>query len=162
MPPQESSDEHATPRVSPYRLAAHLVSAFTIYATLVWTTLDLMQPTPLTAGASSVVAKASKLATSRLLPLAVFVAITATSGAFVAGGRICGFVESRLRAGLWVERASMPQTLDDGPCVLSLTCWACYRCKGGSTLSTNVKEALGVASISQSRHLSASVLHRPS
>lgn len=37
--PQEPEHEWAQPRVSPYRLAAHLVSAFAIYATLVWTTL---------------------------------------------------------------------------------------------------------------------------
>ena len=37
----EPTDEWQAPRVSPYRLAAHLVSAFTIFATLVWTTMDL-------------------------------------------------------------------------------------------------------------------------
>lgn len=42
-PPQEPDSEYATPRVSPYRLAAHLVSAFAIYATLTWTTLGAVQ-----------------------------------------------------------------------------------------------------------------------
>lgn len=39
--PQEPEHEWQQVRVSPYRLAGHLVSAFAIYATLVWTTLDL-------------------------------------------------------------------------------------------------------------------------
>lgn len=88
------------PRVSPYRLAAHLTSAFAIYATLVWTTLDLARPTPLLASlagkaaeaAHSAVAAAAKqqhaaaaLLRARVLPLSVLVGVTAVSGAFVAG-----------------------------------------------------------------------------
>jgi len=37
----EPQEEWQAPRVSPYRLAAHLVSAFTIFATLSWTAMDL-------------------------------------------------------------------------------------------------------------------------
>ncbi|KAF5843190.1 cytochrome oxidase assembly protein-domain-containing protein, partial [Dunaliella salina] len=37
----EPTEEWQAPRVSPYRLAAHLVSAFTIFATLAWTAMDL-------------------------------------------------------------------------------------------------------------------------
>ena len=33
------------PRVSPYRLAMHLTTAFVIYGLLTWTTLSLWQPT---------------------------------------------------------------------------------------------------------------------
>lgn len=40
-PLQEPQHEWEHPRVSPYRLAAHLVSAFAIFATLTWTALDL-------------------------------------------------------------------------------------------------------------------------
>ena len=42
----DPADPHAVPRVSPYRLASHLVSAFAIFATLAWTTLDLARPAP--------------------------------------------------------------------------------------------------------------------
>ncbi len=38
---EEPAKEWERPRVSPYRLAAHLVSAFSIYSVLVWTALDL-------------------------------------------------------------------------------------------------------------------------
>ena len=31
------------PRVSPYRLSAHLASAFTIYTTMLWTGLDILR-----------------------------------------------------------------------------------------------------------------------
>jgi len=49
------------PRVSPYRLAAHLTSAFAIYATLVWTTLSVAFPHPpaLTAGSPAARAAAA-------------------------------------------------------------------------------------------------------
>jgi len=90
------------PRVSPYRLAAHLTSAFAIYATLVWTSLSLWQPVPAAAmaaageaaglaaaaaGASSAAAIVAAAATlrRRALPLAALVGVTAVSGAFVAG-----------------------------------------------------------------------------
>ena len=77
----EPSEDHEKPRVSPYRLAAHLVSAFSIYSVLVWTTLDLIHPKPLMAASQSI----SGMVRSRVLPFAALVAITATSGAFVAG-----------------------------------------------------------------------------
>ncbi len=43
------------PKVSPYRLAAHLTSAFAIYTTLVWTALGVAVPYPpsVTAGEAS-------------------------------------------------------------------------------------------------------------
>lgn len=50
---QEPDNPHYVPRVSPYRLAGHLTSAFAIYATLVWTTASLFQPAPLAAAAGA-------------------------------------------------------------------------------------------------------------
>lgn len=95
---EEPAKEWERPRVSPYRLAAHLVSAFSIYSVLVWTALDLApRRYELTAGPGvgggrplmAIVAKeaaaASKMVRSRLLPFAALVAVTAASGAFVAG-----------------------------------------------------------------------------
>ena len=76
----EPSHEHQKPRVSPYRLTAHLVSAFSIYSVLVWTTLDLINPKPWWSGGGAMAS-----VRSRLVPFAVLVAVTATSGAFVAG-----------------------------------------------------------------------------
>lgn len=97
---QEPENKHEVPRVSPYRLAAHLTSAFAIYATLVWTTLDLARPQPVlsniaaaasAAGQSAIAAAAKAQAAAaqmlrgRVLPLSVLVGVTAVSGAFVAG-----------------------------------------------------------------------------
>ncbi|KAG2494105.1 hypothetical protein HYH03_007744 [Edaphochlamys debaryana] len=82
---EEPEHEWAAPRVSPYRLAAHLVSAFAIYATLAWTTLDLLYPAPATAGLTEGVLRSTGGARRFFLPLAALIAVTATSGAFVAG-----------------------------------------------------------------------------
>ena len=82
---QEPEHDWQTPRVSPYRLAAHLVSAFTIYSGLVWTALDLSRPKPLLAAAETLGHIHGRAIRSRMLPLSLLVAITATSGAFVAG-----------------------------------------------------------------------------
>eukprot|EP01026_Neomeris_dumetosa_P076230 TRINITY_DN8167_c0_g1_i7.p1 TRINITY_DN8167_c0_g1~~TRINITY_DN8167_c0_g1_i7.p1 ORF type:complete len:446 (-),score=28.51 TRINITY_DN8167_c0_g1_i7:205-1359(-) len=70
------------PKVSPYRLAAHLLSAFTIYSTLTWTTLSVFNPQ-----FPSTLTAASRQLRSRLLPLSTLVGVTAVSGAFVAGLR---------------------------------------------------------------------------
>ena len=70
------------PRVSPYRLAAHLASAFTIYALLAWTTLSLAFPVS-SAGAaelSSAAAQALAALGARVRPVAALVALTALSG----------------------------------------------------------------------------------
>ena len=97
-------DPHAIPRVSPYRLAAHLTAAFTLYSGLVWTGLDVLSahatPTPtLSRAASSAAASLTPLA--RLA--AGVVATTVLSGAFVAGndaGR--AFNDWPHYAGRWV------------------------------------------------------------
>lgn len=47
---------------------------------------DLMYPRPATAGSPEGVLRATASARGRLLPLAALIAVTATSGAFVAGG----------------------------------------------------------------------------
>ncbi|XP_042444659.1 cytochrome c oxidase assembly protein COX15-like isoform X2 [Zingiber officinale] len=80
---EEPSTEYVQPRVSPYRLATHLTSAFVIYCGILWTALCVVMPDPPSEtlewlrGAGRV----RKLA----LPVSVLVGITAISGAFVAG-----------------------------------------------------------------------------
>ncbi|KAG5550931.1 hypothetical protein RHGRI_009376 [Rhododendron griersonianum] len=80
---EEPPSEYTQPRVSPYRLAAHLTSAFVIYCGLFWTALSVVMPEPPAESVAWVrgAAKVKRLA----LPLSVLVGITAVSGAFVAG-----------------------------------------------------------------------------
>uniref|UniRef100_A0A803QB15 Cytochrome c oxidase assembly protein COX15 n=1 Tax=Cannabis sativa TaxID=3483 RepID=A0A803QB15_CANSA len=80
---EEPPSEYAQPRVSPYRLAAHLTSAFAIYSGLLWTGLSVVMPEPPAESISWVkgAAKVKRLA----LPVSLLVGITAVSGAFVAG-----------------------------------------------------------------------------
>ncbi|CAD7696807.1 unnamed protein product [Ostreobium quekettii] len=82
---QEPEDPHAVPRVSPYRLAAHLVSAFGIYALLAWTTMTTAAPTPALSSASLALRQGGARLRGWLIPLSCLVGVTATSGAFVAG-----------------------------------------------------------------------------
>ena len=80
LPEQEPKTEWDTPRVSPYRLAAHLTSAFVIYSGLLWTTLNMFFPTSAATmappGAAAGIAALRKVAH----PLAALIAITAVSG----------------------------------------------------------------------------------
>lgn len=80
---QEPESEYVEPRVSPYRLAAHLTSAFIIYCGLLWTGLSVAMPEPPTDSVAWVqgAAKVRRMA----LPVSAIVALTAISGAFVAG-----------------------------------------------------------------------------
>lgn len=80
---EEPASEYTEPRVSPYRLAAHLTSAFAIYCGLLWTALSVVMPEPPTETITWVngAAKVKRLA----LPVSLLVGITAVSGAFVAG-----------------------------------------------------------------------------
>ena len=71
---------HDVPRVSPYRLAGHLTCAFTIYATLLWTTLTLAYPQATAAMASAAQVHALARLRARALPVAALIAITAASG----------------------------------------------------------------------------------
>ena len=81
---QEPPSEYTEPRVSPYRLAAHLTSAFAIYTGLLWTALSVVMPEPLAAESRVWVQGAAKV--KRIaLPVSILVGVTAVSGAFVAG-----------------------------------------------------------------------------
>ena len=75
---------HEVPRVSPYRLAAHLSTAFAIYSGLLWTWLDVTRPA-VASELSAAAAAAARAARGRAHPLAGLVALTALSGCFVAG-----------------------------------------------------------------------------
>ncbi|KAL5972341.1 Cytochrome c oxidase assembly protein cox15 [Asimina triloba] len=79
----EPASEYVQPRVSPYRLAAHLTSAFVIYVGLLWTGMSVVMPEPPSGSLDWVrgAAKVQKLA----IPLSIVVGLTAVSGAFVAG-----------------------------------------------------------------------------
>ncbi|XP_073541115.1 heme A synthase COX15 [Phyllobates terribilis] len=77
---EEKPDSHDVPRVSQYRLAAHLGSALVLYCASLWTGLSLLLP------------RHKLIETSQLLKLRKFthwtaglVFLTALSGAFVAG-----------------------------------------------------------------------------
>ena len=67
------------PRVSPYRLAAHLTSAFAIYSGLLWTLLTVQS------GELIALAPGMKHGVTamryRVLPLVALIAVTAVSGA---------------------------------------------------------------------------------
>ncbi|KAK7299882.1 hypothetical protein RJT34_10710 [Clitoria ternatea] len=80
---EEPPSEYSQPRVSPYRLAAHLTSAFAIYCGLFWTALSVVMPEPPAESLTWVrgAAKVRRLA----LPISLLVGLTAVSGAFVAG-----------------------------------------------------------------------------
>lgn len=75
------------PRVSPYRLASHLTTAFVIYAGIVWTGMTVLHESPLLASSSvsTEQLRAAMRIRSLAIPLAGLVAVTAVSGAFVAG-----------------------------------------------------------------------------
>ena len=75
------------PRVAPTRLAAHLASATAIYCTLVYTSLQLAFPIAPAALHAKSAEAVSALRRVRMIahPLAGVVAVTALSGAFVAG-----------------------------------------------------------------------------
>jgi cytochrome c oxidase assembly protein subunit 15 len=77
---QQPETEHEAPKVSPYRLAAHLASAFSIYAVLLWTALSLAAPiSELTAATPLVQANATRLR-NIAIPLSLLIAVTAGSG----------------------------------------------------------------------------------
>ncbi|CAO2820836.1 unnamed protein product [Amaranthus hypochondriacus] len=80
---EEPESEYAEPRVSPYRLTAHLTSAFVIYCGLLWTALSVVMPEPPAESLAWVngAAKVKRL----VIPVSLLVGITAISGAFVAG-----------------------------------------------------------------------------
>jgi len=77
-----TGDDHI-PRVSPYRLATHLTSAFAIYTTLVWTGMSVLQRLP--KELSSLELQGVKTLRGVSKPLVILIGVTAVSGAFVAG-----------------------------------------------------------------------------
>lgn len=77
---QEPEKEHETPRVSPYRLAAHLGSAFAIYSILVWTTLSLAFPKSPSLGLKGIQLMATQSLKGWALPVAALIAVTGMSG----------------------------------------------------------------------------------
>ena len=81
---QMPKSEYEIPRVSPYRLAAHLTSAFIIYSGLVWTALTVAMPN-VPKPESAVMAAARTSGRRIAIPLALLIGCTALSGAFVAG-----------------------------------------------------------------------------
>lgn len=80
---EQPRNEYAVPRVSPYRLAAHLSSAFAIYTGLLWTTLSVAHPAGIPSSPQTLAAMRHAL--GFMVPLSALVAVTAVSGAFVAG-----------------------------------------------------------------------------
>ncbi|KAF0896061.1 hypothetical protein E2562_018178 [Oryza meyeriana var. granulata] len=80
---EEPASEYVQPRVSPYRLATHLTSAFVIYCGILWTALSVVMPEP-PAGSMNWVNSAAKIK-KLAIPVSAVVGITAISGAFVAG-----------------------------------------------------------------------------
>ena len=67
--------------MSPYRLAAHLASAFSIYALLMWSALSLAAPVPQLAAAAPAVQAAAARLRGSVVPLSCLIAVTAASGA---------------------------------------------------------------------------------
>jgi cytochrome c oxidase assembly protein subunit 15 len=71
------------PRVSHYRLTAHLALAFAIYAAMLWVALDLLDPAPAPASAAQGVTRVRRLAWA----VTVLVIAMVVTGGFVAGIR---------------------------------------------------------------------------
>ena len=67
--------------MSPYRLAAHLTSAFAIFGGLLWTALSVWHPAGVAAGASATAQHAAASLRRWALPVTALVALTACSGA---------------------------------------------------------------------------------
>ena len=88
-------DDKKEIRVSPYRLATHLSTAFATYSVCLWTGLDLLHPREAMVKAGEQLANIcaknkpilNKLKTLRVSAIATtsLIAVTAASGAFVAG-----------------------------------------------------------------------------
>ncbi|RKP13785.1 COX15/CtaA family [Piptocephalis cylindrospora] len=79
---------NAVPRVSQYRLAAHLGSAFAIYAGMLYTGWDILRSRRAIPASSTTTVSAMKKVMALRTPatgLAALIFVTAMSGAFVAG-----------------------------------------------------------------------------
>ncbi|XP_002986506.2 cytochrome c oxidase assembly protein COX15 [Selaginella moellendorffii] len=82
---EEPATEGGHARVSPYRLATHLASAFVIYSGLLWTALSVASPSPPSPHLPQVVLQSMARMRRLVLPVSGLVGLTALSGAFVAG-----------------------------------------------------------------------------
>jgi cytochrome c oxidase assembly protein subunit 15 len=80
----EPAKETDVPRVSQYRLASHLGSAFLLYVGFLWTSLTHLLPDAKTV-ASPIEAKTLRTVTMRAHNLMALIFTTALAGAFVAG-----------------------------------------------------------------------------
>ena len=80
----DAENPRNVPRVSPYRLATHLTGAFTIYTAMLWTTFSVLFPAAETPPTRAAAAAAASLR-AKVFPLAGLIAVTALSGAYVAG-----------------------------------------------------------------------------
>ncbi len=90
------------PRVSPYRLAAHLLLAAVVYGGLVWTALDLLRPEP--APGRPVSDRVRHLSNA----VVALVLLVIVSGAFVAGTRAgFSFNTFPLMGGRWIPEGML-------------------------------------------------------
>lgn len=80
---EEPESQYQQPKVSPYRLAGHLMVAFSLYTGLLWTALSVVTPQQQALNMDFV--KGSARLRKFALPLGLLVGLTAASGAFVAG-----------------------------------------------------------------------------
>lgn len=80
---EEPDSQYQQPKVSPYRLAGHLMAAFGLYSALLWTALSAVLPQREVQNIDWV--RGSARLRSIALPVAILVGLTAASGAFVAG-----------------------------------------------------------------------------
>merc|ERR1712176_823066 len=76
----KTSPQYQDPRVSPYRLAAHLTAALALYTGLIWTGLTALNPNQMLQPNAGVM-KMKKIGFLSVL----FTGVTFLSGAFVAG-----------------------------------------------------------------------------
>jgi len=86
---EERRGDYKEIRVSPYRLATHLSMAFSTYSLLLWTGLDLLHPSSrlekLASTLSREVIQRARTLRAGSIGVTMLTAITAVSGAFVAG-----------------------------------------------------------------------------
>lgn len=150
---QEPDEEYETPRVSPYRLAAHLGSAFAIYSILVWTTFSLAIPKQPLQGlpqAQSVAAQALK---GWALPLSALIAITGMSGTSLCNSRLlrklCGWMlfSSLLSLHIW-RRITEGYKICRSFCC-GFGCWPCLQYIPSHGRPVNSRRVLGNAELEE-------------
>ena len=113
--------DHKEIRVSPYRLAVHLSTAFLTYSVCLWTGLDLLHPKEAMVAAGETLRKTSQSALPKLKNLRVgaigttaLVATTVVSGAFVAGNDAGNaYNDWPYMNGQWVPSDIIDPTLKD-------------------------------------------------